>query len=160
MDVSKAATMSARPTIFASSLEIGHLCTVKGTHCQRVWQRSSTMSTICLDGPRQSVQHNLRRSTFRQRRPASNSVLVNSFLGRSLRQPHRPEIQSKDSYMKTAQRRSQTIKASIGPELGSADFDVVGALGLDTLTFLAATVIVVPTFRSFKISPVRIPSRM
>jgi len=33
--------------------------------------------------------------------------------------------------------------------------DVINDLGLDTLTFLAVTVIIVPTFKSLKASPVR-----
>ena len=148
--------MSTRPAISASSFGTGHLCTVNGAHCQRVWQRTSTMSSACLHGPCRSVQYSLRQLSIRQRRPGNNVVLENSILGRSVHELHRPQLR-KDFFLKTSQRRAQPVRASIGPELGSTDFDVVGALGLDTLTFLAATVIVVPTFRSFKISPVRIP---
>lgn len=37
----------------------------------------------------------------------------------------------------------------------AAAVDVINDLGLDTLTFLAVTVIVVPLFRRIKASPVR-----
>lgn len=36
----------------------------------------------------------------------------------------------------------------------AAGLDVINDLGLDTLTFLAATVFVVPTFKAIKASPV------
>jgi Kef-type K+ transport system membrane component KefB len=32
--------------------------------------------------------------------------------------------------------------------------DVINSLGLDTLTFLAATVLIIPAFKSIKVSPV------
>ena len=36
----------------------------------------------------------------------------------------------------------------------AAGIDVINNLGLDTLTFLAATVLIVPTFKALKQSPV------
>ena len=44
---------------------------------------------------------------------------------------------------------------NVGPELGGA-VEVINNLGLDTLTFLAATVLVIPAFKLIKASPVRI----
>ncbi|CAI5479757.1 unnamed protein product [Closterium sp. Yama58-4] len=51
--------------------------------------------------------------------------------------------------------RRRVVVRAVGPELGSnAAYDVIGSLGLDTLTFLVATVIVIPAFKSLKISPI------
>ncbi|CAI5533245.1 unnamed protein product [Closterium sp. Naga37s-1] len=50
--------------------------------------------------------------------------------------------------------RRRVVVQAVGPEIGSnAAYDVIGSLGLDTLTFLVATVIVIPAFKSLKISP-------
>ncbi|CAI5530746.1 unnamed protein product [Closterium sp. Naga37s-1] len=52
-------------------------------------------------------------------------------------------------------RITRDVRAAVGVEIGSsAAQDVIGTLGLDTLTFLVATVIVIPFFRSFNASPV------
>ncbi|CAI5971457.1 unnamed protein product [Closterium sp. NIES-64] len=52
-------------------------------------------------------------------------------------------------------RITRDVRAAVGVEIGSsAAQDVIGTLGLDTLTFLVATVIVIPFFRSFKASPI------
>ncbi|CAI5983169.1 unnamed protein product [Closterium sp. NIES-65] len=51
--------------------------------------------------------------------------------------------------------RRRVVVRAVGPEIGSnAAYDVIGSLGLDTLTFLVATVIVIPAFKSLKISPI------
>ncbi|CAI7782518.1 unnamed protein product [Closterium sp. NIES-54] len=51
--------------------------------------------------------------------------------------------------------RRRVVVQAVGPEIGSnAAYDVIGSLGLDTLTFLVATVIVIPAFKSLKISPI------
>ncbi|CAI5502738.1 unnamed protein product [Closterium sp. Naga37s-1] len=52
-------------------------------------------------------------------------------------------------------RITRDVRAAVGVEIGSsAAQDVIGTLGLDTLTFLVATVIVIPFFRSFNASPI------
>ncbi|CAI5489572.1 unnamed protein product [Closterium sp. Naga37s-1] len=59
------------------------------------------------------------------------------------------------SGVKCASGFGRDVRAAVGVEIGSsAAQDVIGTLGLDTLTFLVATVIVIPFFRSFKASPI------
>ncbi|GJP75060.1 hypothetical protein CLOP_g5559 [Closterium sp. NIES-67] len=50
--------------------------------------------------------------------------------------------------------RRRVVVRAVGPEVASNAVDVIGSLGLDTLTFLVATVIVIPAFKSLKISPI------
>jgi hypothetical protein len=57
------------------------------------------------------------------------------------------------SYPSRSQRKSHVVKAQV-TELASG-IEVINNLGLDTLTFLGATVLIVPAFKAIKQSPVR-----
>ena len=57
------------------------------------------------------------------------------------------------SYPSRSLRKSYVVKAQV-TELASG-IEVINNLGLDTLTFLGATVLIVPTFKAIKQSPVR-----
>lgn len=50
--------------------------------------------------------------------------------------------------------RWERLKANVAYDVADA-VEVINDLGLDTLTFLAVTVVIVPTFKSIKASPVR-----
>jgi len=50
--------------------------------------------------------------------------------------------------------RWERLQTNVAYDVAGA-VDVINDLGLDTLTFLAVTVIIVPVFKSLKASPVR-----
>ncbi|KAG0598990.1 hypothetical protein M758_12G118100, partial [Ceratodon purpureus] len=56
------------------------------------------------------------------------------------------------SYPSRSQRKSHVVKAQV-TELASG-IEVINNLGLDTLTFLGATVLIVPAFKAIKQSPI------
>lgn len=55
---------------------------------------------------------------------------------------------------KAKERKSHVVALGPGPELGGA-VDAINNLGLDALTFLAATVVVIPAFKALSLSPVK-----
>ncbi|KAL2622723.1 hypothetical protein R1flu_002928 [Riccia fluitans] len=77
--------------------------------------------------------------------------LSRSFLGGKLQQKPWSQIGSNSGSIGRNQSQRWGIRAQV--ELAGG-MDVIGNLGLDTLTFLAATVLIVPAFKAIKQSPI------
>lgn len=69
-------------------------------------------------------------------------------------QPRLPPRQVRPGGLKRPGRAPRTRPSLPPPAASPAAADVLLPLGLDFLTFLAATVLVVPVFKSAKVSPV------